>query len=316
MGFKVLLSPCVYVYRGLLAIFKAIGSFIRYVFLGILAFPTMLVRIFVKDKTNNKKVTIEAKKTENRYKKTDILLAEHEREKEKKAKQEEKIRRKNQEIKEKKAQRRLNDYIQDTEKLEDKTAGEKIDKVGNKVLSFSDKIKNLLNAKIGDGGQVKDKYQDAEEMTINYEGPEAEKTKKKMTYEYIARTVEGKVIKGYWAAFSVVEVHSFLKSQGYKVYSIKTNQWINLMYGNVGGSHDKFKTHDYRHTMASGLYDNGVSIQTIRDYLGHNNEDMTKQYIDYMPKRIEQANTDYFRQPGNALAAGIIPKKRGEKTGK
>ena len=69
MGFKVLLSPCVYVYHGLLAIFKAIGSFIRYVFLGILAFPTMLVKLFVKDKTNNKKVTIEAKKTENRYQK-------------------------------------------------------------------------------------------------------------------------------------------------------------------------------------------------------------------------------------------------------
>ena len=66
----------------------------------------------------------------------------------------------------------------------------------------------------------------------------------------------------------------------------------------------------------AALYDNRVSIQTIRDYLGHNNENMTKQYIDYVPKRIEQANTDYFRQPGNALAAGIIPKKRGEKTGK
>ena len=244
MGFKVLLSPCVYIYHGLLAIFKAIGSFIKYVFLGILAFPTMLVRLFVRDKSKNPKVTIEAKKTENRYKKTDILLAEHEREKEKKAKQEEKIRRKNQEIKEKKAQRRLNDYIQDTTKLEDKTAGEKIDKVGNKVLSFSDKIKNLLNAKIGDGGQVKDKYQDAEEMTINYEGPEAEKSKTKQTYEYIVRAPEGNVVKGYWAAFSVVEVHSFLKTQGYKVYSIKTNQWINLMYGNVGGSYDKFKTHD------------------------------------------------------------------------
>ena len=244
MGFKVLLSPFVYVYHGLLAIFKAIGSFIKYVFLGILAFPTMLVRAFAKDKSKSQKVTIEAKKTENRYKKTDILLAEHEREKEKRAKQEESIRRKNQEIKEKKAQKRLNDYIQDTEKLENKTAGEKVDKVGNKVLSFSDKIKKLLNTKIGGGGQVKDKYQEAEEMSINFEGPEAEKTKKKMTYEYIARTAEGKVIKGYWSAFSIVEVHSFLKSQGYKVYSIRTNKWINLMYGSVGGSHDKFKTHD------------------------------------------------------------------------
>lgn len=49
---------------------------------------------------------------------------------------------------------------------------------------------------------------------------------------------------------------------------------------------------------------------------GHNNENMTKQYIDYMPKRIEQANKEYFNQAENLLATGIIPKKRGEKTGK
>lgn len=68
--------------------------------------------------------------------------------------------------------------------------------------------------------------------------------------------------------------------------------------------------------LASSFYDDGVSIQTIRDYLGHNNENMTKQYIDYMPKRIEQANMEYFNQTENLLATGIIPKKRGEKTGK
>ena len=38
--------------------------------------------------------------------------------------------------------------------------------------------------------------------------------------------------------------------------------------------------------------------------------------IDYMPKRIEQANKEYFNQAENLLATGIIPKKRGEKTGK
>lgn len=81
-------------------------------------------------------------------------------------------------------------------------------------------------------------------------------------------------------------------------------------------SGETFKTHDYRHTLASSFYDDGVSIQTIRDYLGHNNENMTKQYIDYMPKRIEQANMEYFNQTENLLATGIIPKKRGEKTGK
>ena len=243
MGFKVLLSPFVYVYHGLLAILKAIGSFFKYVFLGIAAFPTMLARLFTGNKSNSK-ITIESKKTNNNYKKTDMLLAEHEREKNKKEAEEEQIRKLNQELREKKAQKSLNDYIMDTSKLEDKTAGEHLDKVGNKVLSFSDKIKNLFSTSIGSGGQVKDKYQDAEEMVINYEGPEAEKTKTKQTYEYIARTQEGQVVKGYFAAFSLVEAHSFLKSQGYKVYSIRTNRWINLMYGNVGGSHDKFKTSD------------------------------------------------------------------------
>lgn len=240
---KILLSPFVYVYHGILAILKAIVSFFKYVFLGILAFPTMLVRLFTGGKSKPK-VTIEAKKANNSYKKTDMLLAEHEREKAKNEEREERVRQLQQNLREKKVQKSLNDYLQDSSKLEDKTAGENLDKVGNKVLSFSEKIKNLFDTKLGLGGQVKDKYQDAEEMTINYEGPEAEKTKEKMTYEYIARNQEGQVVKGYFAAYSLVEVHSFLKSQGYKVYSIRTSKWINAMYGNVSGSHDKFKTSD------------------------------------------------------------------------
>lgn len=45
-----------------------------------------------------------------------------------------------------------------------------------------------------------------------------------------------------------------------------------------------FKTHDYRHTLATQFYDEDVSIQTIRDYLGHFSEEMTKQYVDFMKK--------------------------------
>lgn len=234
---KKVLSPFIYIYKGFLVILKAIFSFIKYVFLGILAFPTMLVKLFAKDKNN--KVTINSQKTENIYKKTDILLAEHQREKALKKQREEETRQKIQESQEKKAQKRLNDYIQDSSKLEDKTAGEKLDQFGTEVLSFSDKIKNALGI-----GKVKDKYQNAPEMTVNYEGPEAQKTKEKQTYEYIIRTPEGKLVKGYFSAFSLVEVFSYLKSQGNTVYSVRTNKWINTMYGSVGGSHDKFKIKD------------------------------------------------------------------------
>lgn len=230
-------SPFTYIGKGLLIVFKAIFSFIKYVFLGLFAIPTMIVKLFSKNKKD--KVTIASQKTNNTYKKTDILLAQHEREKEAQKQKEEQTRQKIQERQETKAQKRLNDYIQDTSKLEDKTAGEKLDQFGTEVLSFSDKIKNALGI-----GQVKDKYQGAPEMTINYEGPEAQKSKEKQTYEYIIRNPEGKVMKGYFSAFSLVEVHSYLKSQGNKVYSIRTSKWINTMYGSVGGSHDKFKTKD------------------------------------------------------------------------
>ncbi len=230
-------SPFTYIGKGILVVFKAIFSFIKYVFLGLFAIPTMIVKLFSKNKKD--KVTIASQKTNNTYKKTDILLAQHEREKEAQKQKEEQTRQKIQERQETKAQKRLNDYIQDTSKLEDKTAGEKLDQFGTEVLSFSDKIKNALGI-----GQVKDKYQGAPEMTINYEGPEAQKSKEKQTYEYIIRNPEGKVMKGYFSAFSLVEVHSYLKSQGNKVYSIRTSKWINTMYGSVGGSHDKFKTKD------------------------------------------------------------------------
>ena len=70
-----------------------------------------------------------------------------------------------------------------------------------------------------------------------------------------------------------------------------------------------FKSHDYRHTIATYFYDTGVPLQSIRDYLGHDYEEMTEQYIDYMPKKIEKASEEYFSR--HSLAACM---KRCEKT--
>ena len=64
-----------------------------------------------------------------------------------------------------------------------------------------------------------------------------------------------------------------------------------------------FKAHDYRHGVATYFYDNGVSLQGIRDYLGHTYEEMTQQYIDYMPRRIDKANKEFFEKQGGSLAA-------------
>ena len=73
----------------------------------------------------------------------------------------------------------------------------------------------------------------------------------------------------------------------------------------IQGGEYIFKSHDYRHTVASLFYDHEVSLQSIRDYLGHMYDEMTQQYIDYMPRRIEAANEEYFEEPDNNLAAGL-----------
>ena len=56
-----------------------------------------------------------------------------------------------------------------------------------------------------------------------------------------------------------------------------------------------FRSHDFRHTLATRLHDNGCGISLIRDYLGHKESDMTMQYIDDIPASIIQRNREYFQ---------------------
>lgn len=74
-----------------------------------------------------------------------------------------------------------------------------------------------------------------------------------------------------------------------------------------------FRSHDYRHTLATSFYDTGVSLQSVRDYLGHFYDEMTQQYIDYMPKKIAKASEAFFKDSNHNLAAGL---KKGGKHGK
>ena len=71
-----------------------------------------------------------------------------------------------------------------------------------------------------------------------------------------------------------------------------------------------FRSHDYRHTVASRMYGSGSSLQAVRDFLGHLEEDMTKQYLDYIPEQVDAANEDYFTS--NSLAGKL--EKRKEET--
>lgn len=57
-----------------------------------------------------------------------------------------------------------------------------------------------------------------------------------------------------------------------------------------------FRSHSFRHTMASELHTGGAQLQTIREYLGHSNENMTMQYIDHLPNEIDALSQDFFKE--------------------
>lgn len=92
--------------------------------------------------------------------------------------------------------------------------------------------------------QKKQKEINMPELVIDFNGPDAVKTEKKMTYQYLIKTPEGEIIKDYFTAYSKAEVYSFLKSEGNTVYEIKTDKWINFAYSPHSSSAEKFKTKD------------------------------------------------------------------------
>lgn len=58
-------------------------------------------------------------------------------------------------------------------------------------------------------------------LLINFEGEDAVRSDQKIYYKYVAKKLEtGEVEKGFFPAFSKLDVHSFLLAEGYEVYEI------------------------------------------------------------------------------------------------
>ncbi len=77
------------------------------------------------------------------------------------------------------------------------------------------------------------------EMNVDSEPIITEKEESNMgpktVYEYTARDKNGKLVKNYYEAYSLVEVQSYLLSEGYDIYKIRTNQTINLFHRTTSG---------------------------------------------------------------------------------
>lgn len=113
--------------------------------------------------------------------------------------------------------------------------------IGNLPKNIKGKLKNISFVK--NAQNKKDINRQA--LLLDFDGADAEKSEMKVMYKYVGKDEEGKIVTGYFPAFSKVEVHSFLLSEGYEVYSIETNKWIQLLHGSGNAiNRNKIKTRD------------------------------------------------------------------------
>ena len=226
----------------LLVVFKVFRllSFILYKTLKYLllslTFPIMLINIIGRSGSTSKKhelkEEVRLRKQEEKFKKQ--LLAQN--------RQEEKLR------KQLAKKKMSEEYVNEKVKLEKKSFKEKFNDSLNSFFSFPKKmvdsfqnsIKNSVFAK-----NAKNKRDiNRQALLINFEGEDAEKSDVKLVYQYTAKNKDGKIVTDYFEAFSKVEVHSFLLSEGFEVYNIKTNSWIQFLHKSSAGSKVRIKNKD------------------------------------------------------------------------
>lgn len=111
------------------------------------------------------------------------------------------------------------------------------------VSGLSKKIDNWYN----NLPSVKSKAAKLEASLVPYvldKEKDSIKSDTKHMYEYLARNSEGKLVKDYFPAFSVLDVYSYLTDEKMIVYSIKTSKTIDFLHGDVGGKKSKMRTKD------------------------------------------------------------------------
>ena len=110
------------------------------------------------------------------------------------------------------------------------------------------RIAEFLTAKWESLSFVKKKREKEEKnyvpLVINPNSPDTVKNPIKLTYRYIARNREGKVVRGYFPAFSKMDVYSYLTDEGMIVYEIVTSKFINFLHGETSAFKTKMKTKD------------------------------------------------------------------------
>ncbi|MCM1370484.1 MAG: type II secretion system F family protein [Clostridium sp.] len=178
----------------------------------------------IKQKLLNKAKS-DIKKDETREEKALRLLQEREEKK----KEKERIRKLKKEAKQKVLEKSKQDILEDPKLA--KYAGKPFGKLIQKIytLPFVRRARNKRDI-------------NRQALMLEFDNKSTKKNETKVVYIYEAKNPEGKIVREKFAAYSKVEVHSFLLSEGYEVYSIKTNPLIQILFKE--NATVKFKTKD------------------------------------------------------------------------
>lgn len=243
---------------GFMVISRFVYIFIKYVGIGFIS-PFVYIVIWLKKlfKYNAKMRAIRAQQAKKRAEeaKERALAKERNRQIEEenkkrlaeiKAKEKEEIEKKKQELKQqRKDKTKAEVYINENVTIEKKKLSDYINSAFMAIGKLPKKIKEKFSNNRFAKNKRNKKDINRQVLLLDFEGADAEKSAEKVMYKYTAKNPEGKIITGYFPAYSKVEVHSFLLSEGNEVYSIKTNKWIQQFYGKQFSSNkNKIKTRD------------------------------------------------------------------------
>ena len=203
------LKISIYIYR-----------FIKYVWYGLLWPVMLLVALISNILAKNKEIDVDKLREKSQK------IYEKEKVKEKKKAKTEKIDASKQ------------NYKNENVVLEKKNLGYYINLALTGIISVPKSIKNRIN-NMGLVKQAKNKRAfDTQTLLVKFDEDESvdeENRGKRVIWEYIAIDQNGKKVRGYFDAFSRLDVQSFLLGEGLVVYSIRTNKLIQTLHATVGG---------------------------------------------------------------------------------
>ena len=147
-----------------------------------------------------------------------------------------------------KKKKKKKQYVEDEITFSKLTFADKINNFVKKVKSFPNRTAKYFRDKWANTSFAKTKRNkldlNRQALLVEFSGKDAERSDVKIMYEYIVKDKDGKIIKGHADGYSKVEIHSYLLSEGYEVYSIKTNKLIQLLYSSKSTNKTKIKTKD------------------------------------------------------------------------